>query len=829
MRYFVNINNPEELKKAFRAYCVTMHPDKGGDAEEFKAMFNEYEQAAKNCGASTKETRETLDEWQEILRKCKHTTQKTELRVGDYVFVCSYEKPGNLSDFWGCLVDYCGEESDHKPEVGRIEAIINMTDEEVVTFDFFNDVPSGAGQGGTCGPYYDNEPDPLRGIHRDYKHEHYVTNYTLIKTPTIYFFIDCESCQYTRVFAISEDFREMPQYKAIKARKEREEAERKAAEEEAVRKAAEAMRAQVAEWSGVLERVPVAPDYNSSKGEKSAYVAAVKRNIKAVFAHYFPGVKVSIVMSSRGWDAETTLKWEDGPTLDEVEAVAEWSFFAANVYQSDPYADFGDYVEIDATHVWREAYGESYQMMKFERSLSAAAEAEALRVIVENVPVFAGCADVNEARVTDNAQLSALFRACYPNAPKWFQDMTDEERKEYKKYRRLENIFLSVYTFNSSDKVYLSELKKLMRKYYTVSADVAAQNKTEADAPHFVPKHNEAYRKVKKALGSLLFAAYLGNGKYKELTILEVAEILKAGQKIKLVKRGEYEGEMHLYGVNVGGYKVQQKRAEKFAAVGFIIECVRNVYKDVEFSAVSAEVLAELRKDAESVEAQRKAWEAAQREGETAHKATDEPKPGKAQEQAAEAESTDTTDEAPAEGLQLMEIAEGVAVVGNSRTTYRNRKAIKAHGATWNKEAQQWQATDPETVARLRAWFGVADTSTAEEDDTANESEPRGEHTHTTKSDKNAVELSAEALAVASLCGMLADMFRALKDATQAAEAEARRTADKARRASEAEQLRADMAAMREQIQAISERLQRMAQHLAELDSEPGTAEGSAA
>lgn len=114
-----------------------------------------------------------------------------------------------------------------------------------------------------------------------------------------------------------------------------------------------------------------------------------------------------------------------------------------------------------------------------------------------------------------------------------------------------------------------------------------------------------------------------------------------------------------------------------------------------------------------------------------------DPKPDKVQ----AANSTDTTDDAPAEGLQLVETAEGVAVIGDSRTTYRNRKAIKAHGARWNKTAQQWQASEPEAVARLHEWFGVADTPTAEEADTANESEPQkdaptaptaqGEHTPT--------------------------------------------------------------------------------------------------
>lgn len=101
---------------------------------------------------------------------------------------------------------------------------------------------------------------------------------------------------------------------------------------------------------------------------------------------------------------------------------------------------------------------------------------------------------------------------------------------------------------------------------------------------------------------------------------------------------------------------------------------------------------------------------------------------------AASSQDAAQTDDAPADGLALEDTAEGVAVVGDSRTTYRNRKAIKAHGATWNKTAQQWQASEPEAVARLREWFGVSGTPTAEEADTANESEPQDENTHTTES-----------------------------------------------------------------------------------------------
>ena len=79
------------------------------------------------------------------------------------------------------------------------------------------------------------------------------------------------------------------------------------------------------------------------------------------------------------------------------------------------------------------------------------------------------------------------------------------------------------------------------------------------------------------------------------------------------------------------------------------------------------------------------------------------------------ADSSDSEEAAPADGLSLVDIPGGVAVVGSSRDTFKNRKEIKAHGAAWNKEAQQWQATAPEDVARLRAWFGSVESEQPQE------------------------------------------------------------------------------------------------------------------
>ena len=43
MKYFANIKTAEELRKVYRELCLTLHPDRGGNEEDFKAMQAEFE------------------------------------------------------------------------------------------------------------------------------------------------------------------------------------------------------------------------------------------------------------------------------------------------------------------------------------------------------------------------------------------------------------------------------------------------------------------------------------------------------------------------------------------------------------------------------------------------------------------------------------------------------------------------------------------------------------------------------------------------------------------------------------------------------------------
>jgi hypothetical protein len=203
-------------------------------------------------------------------------------------------------------------------------------------------------------------------------------------------------------------------------------------------------------------------------------------------------------------------------------------------------------------------------------------------------------------------------------------------------------------------------------------------------------------------------------------------------------------------------YKTESTRREKFEAVGVTMN-------GASVKAVREDVAAKIREELADIEKQRQQWEQEQTvkaagkaaEGEAATKATDRHTDTR------EAEGVDLT-AAPAEGLRLIEIAGGVAVVADDwKTTYFNKKAIKAHGAKWNKERKQWEATDPQDVDALRAWFffhdrptdqgATIDGVTTEDENEPTAAEPQSEPQAAQANEQPAANLSPLVEAVADL------------------------------------------------------------------------------
>ena len=668
MKYFNNITTAEELKTKFRNYCVSMHPDKGGDPEEFKAMLAEYEEAAKNCGAWTKETREEVQGVRRGLRVIFFGAGMNETR---YIIT--------------------GVQGDN----------IKMV--RIFSHDFrsLEDIDSYLG-----GEWDD---DRSRKVLNKYDHIRPISK----KFGIGYYWDDVEQKTYTEQ-EISEAERIADNFdtwaKNWKANKEEEE---RRVQEEADREEA----AIIAQWAGILEQLP--EEYKRPEGlswydmtneqrkaedvairkSNAARLAAFKRNLKAVFNHFWPGVKCSFKIS-RSIYSNATISWTDGPTVAEVKACEVFNYFLAYYFKSDPYADYGDVQRRTGLSKFRKMFGEfDCDSIDYSRKLSDKTADKVRQVIADNFPEAekarkeAGekhntCYCTFDLSMANNelSKLCALLGFVRPAAPDW-ETASDEEKKAY-------------------------------------------------------------------------FAACKPCDDF--------------AQRVRNSSTLLTNDTIRLYYSTLWNYFV-------------------------EFYRIEAE----------------------QKEEKTARKAKAEPK--------ATAQQTNDTanDEAPADGLQLVEIPGGVAVVGGYYDTLRNRKQIKEHGAKWNKEAKQWQATDPEAVARLRQWFGMTDPK-ADEPKTE-EQAAQGEHTHTTASEQEQPEepkeqpeqpTAEEVERVTRFAAILADVIRIFEEIATAAQREAQKAKETATKQAEAEQLRADIAKMSAQVAAMSEQLRTMSERLATIEAE---------
>lgn len=95
-KYFTNCTTAEEAKDLYRKLAKQLHPDCGGDAEEFKRMsaeFSEVFESLKNTHRNaegktyTKETQQTAAEFMDIIEQLIHMTGCTVELIGSWIWV----------------------------------------------------------------------------------------------------------------------------------------------------------------------------------------------------------------------------------------------------------------------------------------------------------------------------------------------------------------------------------------------------------------------------------------------------------------------------------------------------------------------------------------------------------------------------------------------------------------------------------------------------------------------------------------------------------------------------------------------------------------------
>ena len=658
MKYFNNITTAEELKKQFRNYCVTMHPDKGGDPEEFKAMLAEYEEAAKNCGAWTKETREEVQGVRRGLRVIFFGAGMMETR-----FIVTDVQGENIK-------------------------IVRIFSHDFRSLEDISDYLGG-----------DWDDDKSRRELNKYNHIRPLSQ----KFGIGYYWDDVEQKTYTEQ-DISEAERIADNFDRWAANwKANKEEEERRAQEEADREEA----AIIAQWSAILEQLPEEykrpgrlnwydmtheqrdAEQAAERKSNAARLAAFKRNLKAVFNHFWPGVKCSFKIS-RSIYGNATISWTDGPTVAEVKACEVFNYFLAYYYKSDPYADYGDVQRRTCLSKFRQMFGSfDCDNIDYNRKLSDETADKVRQIIAENFP------EAEKARQEAGEKYNTCFCTFDLSMPN-------------------------------------NELSKLC-------ALLGFVRPSDIDWETATNEEKKAYFSARKPYDDF-------------------------AQRVRNSSKLATNDTIRLYYITLWDYFV-------------------------EFYHIESEPQKE---------------SAARKE---------KPEP-KTKENASNSDSA----EAPAEGLELVEIPGGVAVVGGYYDTLRNRKQIKEHGARWNKEAKQWQATDPEAVARLRQWFGMTEPTSEEQE--------QEQHAHTTDSEQPEPQEqpeqqhAEEVERVTRFAALLTDVFTMFEAIATTAQAEAQRAKEAATKQAEAEQLRADIAKMSAQVAAMSEQLRTMSERLTTIEAE---------
>ena len=108
IKYFVNIETIEELKKAYKELAKKLHPDLGGNKEKFQEMNNEYDLLFKDLKANKKANKtniNTNDNFKDIINELIKYNELTIEIIGSWLWVSGNTYPlrdmiKNLGMLW---------------------------------------------------------------------------------------------------------------------------------------------------------------------------------------------------------------------------------------------------------------------------------------------------------------------------------------------------------------------------------------------------------------------------------------------------------------------------------------------------------------------------------------------------------------------------------------------------------------------------------------------------------------------------------------------------------------------------------------------------------
>ena len=95
LKYFRGVETLEELKKKYKELAKKLHPDLGGDKEEFQAMNNEYDLLFKNLKnkKANKTNINTNDNFKDIINELIKYNELTIEIIGSWLWISGNTYP----------------------------------------------------------------------------------------------------------------------------------------------------------------------------------------------------------------------------------------------------------------------------------------------------------------------------------------------------------------------------------------------------------------------------------------------------------------------------------------------------------------------------------------------------------------------------------------------------------------------------------------------------------------------------------------------------------------------------------------------------------------
>ena len=402
MEYFANCMTHEQLEQEHRRLVIKMHPDRNPDnpnaTAEFQEMQQQYEErkaelngdyrkSAKGRERRERERREREERERrerernrlaEVLEQARRNKQKKagELKAGDYVYARCVKKnvfTDMVSPTMDDVLHQAMRNGVTDETVVMVEMVVRVPDWEC--FDSFSPdayIPEGGVYGGweTI-----QRADPANNIK-----EKRVTKVIL--------FWQGDYCVMgnPKGDPTIADYYVMPYYEVmfsdqlhrIKARLDHEAAEKARIEAERKARIEAEQRPLISEWAPKLITI--------SRGLTDAEQQTVAvSNLKAVLKGKFPGVTFTIKTNRYG---ESSVTWEDGPTVVEVVDVADL---------------FNDWLQLTEPTPWQERFGRvTVNAADFNRKMNVLTKARILQQLGGVTEAFSQGDIDDEVTVSDD-------------------------------------------------------------------------------------------------------------------------------------------------------------------------------------------------------------------------------------------------------------------------------------------------------------------------------------------------------------------------------------------------------------------------------------------